>query len=167
MRDWPFDPALRDFGATYTPAIVQPGDEYWRVIQAVGPVDIGSNHHLYVDVLDYAALRIMGVNVEFYWNDGHDIRPTEAKPGEPAALSFPLYAGGNAYGVRVADGKPSDEIFGMGLGNFVPHHSFRVVFQLARAQAGTPWVPAPPPVTPLQEALRNMQHWLDIAKGLA
>lgn len=162
MRDWPFDPALRDFGATYTPAIVQPGAQYWRVIQAVGPVDIGSNHHLYVDVLDYAALRMVGVPVEFYWNDGHDVRLTEPKPGEPAALSFPLYAGGNAYGVRVAEARPSDSIYGMGLGSFVPHHSFRVVFQLARAQDG----PAPQPATPLQEALRNMQHWLDIAKGL-
>lgn len=155
----PLSQSMRDFGVTFTPAIVAPGQEYWSLIRADGPLQAGGNHHLYVDVLGYAGQRMVGVNVEFYWNDGRDVRPTEAKPGEPAALSFPLYAGGNAYGVRVAEARPSDSLYGVGLGNFVPHHSFVAIFQLARAQD------APTPAeSPLREAIRMARHWIDEAE---
>lgn len=170
MTHNPMSPDLIAWGATYTPATVAPGQEYWRLVSADGPMDIGGNHHIYVDVWNRDGERIVGVPVQL-WNGEPVTFKSEPKTGEPAALSIPLYAGGNAYGVHVIDGRPSDKIFGMGLGNFVPHHSFRLIFQLTLAvqEPGTQppiIVPPDPPMT-LKEALDNVQFYLDMAKELA
>lgn len=161
----PRDPrqqSLIDWGATFTPAIVAPGAEFWQIVLAEGPQDIGGNHHIYVDVLGRAGQRLVGVQVEFYWgpegSPDHTLSMTEAKPGEAAAVNLPMYAGGNAYGVRVAEGRPSDSLFGMGLGSFVPHHSFRVVFQLATAE---PVVIPPVQGLDWREALSMVRFWTD------
>lgn len=134
MSTNPLSADLIAWGGVFTPCAVHPGDWYWQLIRAEGPQKIGGNHHLYVDILGQAGQRMVGVPVEFFWADGNDIRPSEPKTGEPYAMSFPLYAGGQAYGVRVADGKPSDSLFGVGLGNFVTHHSFVAVFRLTVAE---------------------------------
>lgn len=161
----PMTQRLQEWGAVWTPVNAPPGSPYWKIVSADGPVDIGQNHHVYLEVLGVDGQRAVGVPVEFYWNDGHDIRPTEEKRGEQFAMSFPLYAGGNAYGIRVADGLPSESIYGFGMGSFVPHHSFRVLFRRTFAAAASepvvmPDGPTPPPAPPnvlrlTEEALRD------------
>lgn len=166
---WPFDPNLKAFGATYTPARVAPGQAYWRLVEARGPYEYGGRHHIYVDVLGEAGQRLTGILLRYFWNDGYSLERTEAKPGEPAASNLPMYAKGNSYGVRVDDSLPSDEIFGMGLLDRQPHVSFRLVFKRTVAQ-GEPETPEPPtpPVgdVTLREAIEQAQHWLDVARGL-
>src|SRR5690242_12972441 len=131
MTTNPMSPELIAWGATFKPANVAPGQPYWAIVSADGPVDIGGNHHWYVDTLGADGERIVGVPVEFFWDSDqqHKLVPSEAKPGEPYALNLPLYAGGNAYGVRVVDGLPSDEIYGTGLGDHVKHHSFTTIYK--------------------------------------
>lgn len=163
MTTWPFDPNLKAWGATYAPATVAPGQEYWRLVQADGPMDIGGNHHIYVDVWNKDGDRMVGVPVELYWHDGTEQFVSEPKPGEPAALSIPMYAGGNAYGVHVIDGRPSDKIFGFGLGSFVPHHSFRAIFRLSVA-AEQPPPPEPIPVPPPPEKPITQREYLEWAE---
>lgn len=175
MSDWPFDPALKEFGAVYRPATVAPGQPYWKLIVADGPMDIGGNISLFVDVWDEKGHRVVGVPVLFYWRDTkqrEDRKLTEPKPGDPFAVDLPMYAAGNAYGVRVDDGLPSDDIFGFGLGSFVPHHSFRAIFQRTTGSGEPgPIEPGPQPEPPTQptsarEAIDEALRWLGIAKGL-
>ena len=172
MSDNPMSQDLIAWGAVYKPAIVEPGQEFWKLIIAQGPMPIGGNHHLYVDVWDKAGNRRVGVPVLFYWNDGDDRRFTEAKPGEPYSVNLPMFAGGNAYGVHVDDGSPSDDLFGVGLGSFVPHHSFRAIFQRAVATGPTepPVIVPPPPTTgqPLTKAeiFEAIEFYLAMLKGL-
>lgn len=150
MTSWPFDPALKAWGATYEPAAVKPGQPYWQLVEAAGPMDIGGNHHLYVDVWDEQGNRIVGVKVMFYSMQEEWTMLTEAKKGEPYAVNLPLYAGGNAYGVWINDGGiESDTLFGVGLGDHVAHHSFRAIFRRTVAGGVTmPEPPAEPPVKP-------------------
>lgn len=157
----PLSPDLIAWGAVYKPAQPSPGQAYWRVIMADGPMDIGGNHNLFVDVWDESGIRVVGVPVLFYWNDGDQRKVTEPKKGEGYAVDLPLFAGGNAYGVRVDDGSPSDDIFGFGMGSFVPHHSFRVVFQRTVADATTPTEPPPAGMSKdeaIDEAIRLLQY---------
>lgn len=172
MNHNPMSPDLVAWGATYTPATVMPGDEYWRLVQADGPMDIGGNHHAYIDVWNRDAERIVGVPVQLFLADGTETFVSEPKPGEPAALSIPLYAGGHAYGVRVLDGRASDEIFGLGLGDRVPHHSFRLIFRLAIAeQVPTPTLLPPiivepdPPMT-RREVEKIIEFYWNMLKGM-
>mgnify|MGYP006935473635 CR=1 FL=1 len=157
--------ALIAHGATYRPANVKTGQPYWRLVEAQGPLQMGGRHHIYVDVLGEAGQRLTGIPVRFFWADGDTLTRTEAKPGDPAATNFPMYAGGNAYGCRVDSGLPSDELFGMGLVPHAPHVSYRLVFKrtLAGGDAPPQEPPTPPSVT-LEYALSQIQHWLDVAK---
>lgn len=161
MTNGPMSPDLIAWGAVFKPATVVPGQEYWKLIIADGPMDIGGNHHLYVDVWGKDGLRQVGVPVLFYWRDGDERHPTEAKTGEPYSVNLPLFAGGNSYGVRVDDGSPSDDLFGVGLGSFVPHHSFRAIFQRAIAEGGTT-PPPPPPTDSIQVIVNGV--WYDAVR---
>lgn len=143
---WPFDPALFAWGATYTPATPASGQDWWQIVQADGPMDIGGNAAIFVDVWDEAGNRLKDVPVLF-WNGGEKRVVSQAKPGEPYALDFPMFAAGNAYGARMDDGKPSDAIFGFGMPKFKPHHSFRVIFRL-QSGAIVPDPAEPPPRPP-------------------
>lgn len=144
MTTSPIAQRTLDFGVTMKRVDVESGEPYWKLVSADGPLDFGGNHHLYVDVWDEQGNRMVGETVVFYSQDEEWPTKTEAKPGEPQAANLPMYAGGNAYGVRVAE-LPSDAISGFGLGKNVPHHSFRVVFQRAIADGQTqpPTEPAP------------------------
>ena len=155
---------LKDFGATFKPANVQTGQPYWAIVSADGPVDIGGNHHWYIDTLGVDGERVVGVPVEFFWDSDqqHVLIYSEAKPGEQQSLNLPLYAGGNAYGVRIVDGLPSDEIFGVGLGDNVPHHSFRTIYRRMIADTGT--TPVDPPQTD-HEALQAIKRIVDAQLG--
>ena len=144
MTAWPFDPKLKEWGATYRSAQPSPGQPFWKITLAQGPMNIGDNHHIFVDVWDEQGNRLVGVPVIFFSPDEEWPAQTSAKPGESYAVDFPMYAGGNAYGVRIDDGSPSAVLFGMGLGSFDKHQSFRVVFQ---RQSGV-IAPSDPPTVP-------------------
>lgn len=173
----PLSPDTKAWGCIYTPAIVNPGQSYWRLVQADGPMEIGGNHHVFVDVWDEAGNRIVGVPVVFYWREGdathEDRKSTEAKPGEFYAVDWPMYAGGNAYGVRLGGGLASDDIFGFGMGSFVPHHCFRLIFQrtvsdqVPMPRPGPAPIPVPPdpPIT-AAEALEWADYYLQMARRL-
>jgi len=170
----PRTPALIAHGATYKPANVTRGQPYWRLVEAQGPLQMGGRHHIYVDVLGEAGQRLTGVKVRFFWADDYTLTTTEAKPGEPAATNFPMYAAGNAYGARVDDNLPSDELFGMGLVPHAQHVSYRLIFKRTLGGGDAPPQEPDPPTNPpptgnvtLDEALDQIQHWLDIAKELA
>lgn len=161
----PLSSATVIWGCTYTPAMVAPGQLYFKLIHAEGPEEWGGRISTFVEVLDMAGQRMVGVPVLWYWADGQDDPPrkTEAKPGEPFAIDFPMYAKDNSYGVRVANGDiPSDSIFGMGLPDHKPHTVFKLVFQLTVA-AGVPDPPAHE-MTAL-EALLQAQNLISYALG--
>lgn len=155
------------FGATFTPAvpaigagqaIVTPGQAYWACISADGPIDIGNNHHIYVDVLDASGKREVGVTVEFFWDSDrqHVRHETEAKPGEDQATNEPIWAGNNAYGVRVIEaGVPSDSVQGMGLVPWEKHKCYKVVFKRAIA-VPIPIVPTTPPASVFAQACADL-----------
>lgn len=164
MTTDPRTPQLIAYGATYLPAKVVPGQGYWRLESAAGPLEYGGRHHIYVDVIGEAGQRLTGVPVSFYWDDGYSIVRTETKPGEDAAANFPMYAAGRAYGVRIESELPSDELFGLGLIAFAPHVSYRLVFRRTVKDGGSE-----PPVDPpdaardaIDEAIRLLQK----ARGL-
>lgn len=162
----PLSAAMQAWGATFTPAVVQPGQSYWQLISADGPVEWGGRISVYVDVIDEAGRRAIGVPVAFYWhgggNDTQNVKLTESKNGEPFSVDWPMNAGGHAYGVHVADGLPSDDVFGMGLGSFVPHHTFKLIFRRTIA-AGAPPVPEPLPIPPVTEPPATARDFIEQA----
>lgn len=165
----PLSPALKAWGATFAPARAAAGQSYWKLVQADGPMDIGGQHHLFVDTWNEHGNRLVGVPVVFFSHDEEWLRHTEAKPGEPYAVDLPLFAGGPAYGVRIKGGALSDILFGVGLGHKTPHHSFRAIFQWSVAE-GEAQPPPPPPdpgaPTALRDALDEAARWIDVARGL-
>lgn len=164
MTTDPRSPQLIAHGATYLPAQVAPGQQYWRLVRAEGPLWWGGRASIYVDVQGLAGQRLVGVRVRL-WNGGNSHKPTEPKVGEEFGLDFPIFAAGNAYGVQVADGQPSDAIFGMGLVAFKDHVSYKLVFRLSAKEDGS----EPPPVDPpdaAREAIDEAIRWLEKAKGL-
>lgn len=169
-EQWPFDPALKAWGAVYKPAVVQPGQPYWKIVIANGPRDIGGNISLFVDVWGEDGTRQVNIPVLFYWEDGkkNDRKFTEPKPGDGFAVDLPMYASRNAYGVRVDDGLPSDAMEGFGLGEWVPHHGFLVVFQRTIAES-IPVDPQPPTMpipSTAREAFEMARKYMDIGMGM-
>ncbi len=149
-RRW--DPRLDQRGTVLQPAQVQPGQGYWRLVEAawLDEEESEGRHHILVDILDSQGRRMVGVPVRFWWNGGEDIQPTQAKPGEPFAVDFAMYAVAPAYGAAPADGSPADRVWGMGLGSieqpyFTIHTSYRLVWQWTVASGGSPPTPTPPP----------------------
>lgn len=127
-----WDPKLTARGVRYVPAAGSP----WRLLRGTyneGEAAQG-RHHILIETFDARVGRVEGVLVNFVWPDGHDIKATEAKPGEAFALAWPLYAAGNGYGF-VVDGGPCVE--GMGLGTIAhpergDHVSYEFVFVRGR-----------------------------------
>lgn len=164
----PRTPDARKWGITVTPAQVGPGQGCWRCLSVEGPVEWGGRVSTFVEVLGPDGRRVVGLRVRWFWNNGQSFKATEPKTGEPFAVDFPMTAGGNSYGVHIADGQPSDAVWGFGLGRFVPHHVFKVVFGWVEVGVPTEPEPQPPPVgdVTLREAIEQAQRWLDVAKGL-
>lgn len=160
----PRTPQLVAHGATYVPAQVAPGQQYWRLVRAEGPLEYGGRASIYVDVQGLAGQRLVGVRVRL-WNGGNSHKATEPKPGEEFGLDFPIFAAGNAYGVQVADGPPSDAIYGMGLIPFKDHVSYKLVFRLSVRDGGDDGGEAEPPDA-AREAIDEAIRLLEKAKGL-
>jgi len=124
LKERVWDARLTLRGAVLIPAQVQPGQGYWRLVQAqwfdVEDAPFAGKHHIFVDALDQAGNRQVGVPIRLASSDGKTVygyAGTEAKPGEPYAASFPMSAIAPAYRVEPADGAPADAVTGLGLGN--------------------------------------------------
>lgn len=107
----------------------------WRLVAARwrNEAESGGRHHIYFDTVDADGKRVTGVQVRIAWNGGEAMITTEAKPGEPFAANFPMYAVAPAYSAQPADG---DLVGGMGLGSieqpaYAIHTSYELVWQWA------------------------------------
>ncbi len=139
----PWDPRLTQRGVRFT---ADPSGK-WELLRAeyLDKEAAAGQHAIEIEALDANYQRIVGVLVDFIWPDGHDLKATEAKPGERWALSWPLFASGNGYSF-VLDGGPRVE--GMGLGSIEePHLGIHVAyaFTFKRSGAARP-VAQPEPV---------------------
>lgn len=135
-------------GATYKPADVSPGALYWKLIIADGPEWWEGKHSIFVDCWDTNGLRVVGVPVTYSWPGDIQTKLTELKKGEPYALDFPMFNSRPALGIWVSDNRyPSDALHGLGLVPFERHVSYKLVFQLTRAEAA-PQIVTPPAPTP-------------------
>lgn len=161
----PLSSDLRDFGATYIPATVPPGRHFWQVISATGPHFGSGQHTIFVDVLGLEGRRVGGIPVLLY-NGGEARKPTEVNKDPAYALDFPIFAGGNAYGIRIDDGQPSDAVFGMGLVPFQPHASYKVIFRLTVADGATEPTPEPPTGKTARQLVDEAMVLLAQARGL-
>lgn len=125
--DW--DPRLDLRGAYLIPA--EPG--VWRLIRArwLDEAESAGRHHIYIDTLDADGKRVTGVQVRIAWAGGEATVTTEAKPGEPYAANFPMFAIAPAYSAQAAGG---DLVGGMGLGSieqpaYAIHTSYELIWQ--------------------------------------
>ena len=114
--DW--DDRLTLRGAALVPAQVTSGQSYWRLVKAVwyDEEESQAKHHIFVDALDMFGQRQIGVPVLIV-NGGSFTITTEAKPSEPYAANFPMFARAPAYSASPNSGAPADHVTGMGLGD--------------------------------------------------
>lgn len=132
-RAW--DPRLDQLGVSVDEAQVEPGQQYWRIIEAswMDEQESGGKHHIYVEVLDENGNRIVGQPVTTFWGDGSYTKGIEDKPAPDYGYNFQMYAAGYAYNVKV-EGLPSDVLKGAGMGSIEDrfrgiHTSFKIVFK--------------------------------------
>ncbi|MCB0156819.1 MAG: cyclic nucleotide-binding domain-containing protein [Caldilineaceae bacterium] len=132
-RSW--DPRLNQLGVTVEDANVQPGQPYWRIVDAAwwDEQESGGKHHIYVEVLDEGGNRIVGQPVTVFWGDGNYTGNTEDKAPPDYAFNFQMYAAGYAYNVKV-EGLPSETLKGAGMGSIEKrdygiHTSFLITYQ--------------------------------------
>ncbi len=134
-RAW--DPRLDALGVRVEEAQVEPGQQYWRLIEArwADEQESGGKHHIYVEVLDENGNRIVGQPVTVWWGDGTHTAPIEDKDPPDYGYNYQMYAAGNAYNVKV-EGMPSDTLYGAGMGDierprYGIHTSYYLVYQRA------------------------------------
>ena len=113
-----WDPRLDERGAALVPAQVTSGQGYWRLVKAIWYNEIESQgkHHIFIDMLDSSGQRQVGVPI-LILNGGSFTITTEAKPGEPYAANFAMFARAPAYSAHPNSGAPADQVTGMGLGD--------------------------------------------------
>lgn len=113
-----WDPRLDERGAALVPAQVTSGQGYWRLVEAIWYNEIESQgkHHIFIDMLDSSGQRQVGVPI-LILNGGSFTITTEAKPGEPYAANFAMFARAPAYSAHPNSGAPADQVTGMGLGD--------------------------------------------------
>jgi len=132
-RAW--DPRLDRLGVRVDDAPVEPGQQYWRLIDArwTDEKESGGKHHIYVEVLDENGNRIVGHPVTVWWGDGNHTGGVEDKAPPDYGFNYQMYAAGYAYSVKV-EGLPSDILVGAGMGDLDRrdwgiHTSYYLVYQ--------------------------------------
>lgn len=128
-----WDPRLDLRGAYLIPAGTSSDQGAWRLIAArwLDEAESAGRHHIYIDTLDTTGKRQTGVQVRIVWDGGETTVTTEAKPGEPYAANFPMFAVAPAYSAQPASG---DLVGGMGLGSieqpaYKIHTSYELIWQ--------------------------------------
>ncbi|MBI3958986.1 MAG: hypothetical protein HY328_09260 [Chloroflexi bacterium] len=151
-----WDPRLDQRGAELRPAVVAPGQGYWRLVKAVwfDEQESQGRHHIFADALDPQGERVIGLPVRIYWAVDETTVTTQAKPGEPYAADFGMFDVAPSYGALPNNGNPADEVWGMGLGSieqpkFSIHTSYGLTWQwtIAGGAADTPTPTATPSAT--------------------
>ncbi len=131
----------------------RPGELYWELVKGEF---LEQKEHTFVNTYGEDGRPEYQVELRWYWGNGgpseQEIQKTRDVSGDPYALgmaNFAMYNAGWSYGLNVL-GRPSDQIFGMGLGTpeeptWNHHRSFRFHFRLKRAaeNVGTPTTPPP------------------------
>ena len=125
--DW--DPRLDLRGAHLIPA----EHGAWRLVRArwLDEQQSAGRHHIYLDTLDADGERVTGVTVRIAWAGGEATVTTEAKPGEPYAANYPMFAVAPAYSAQPTG---SDLVGGLGLGSieqpaYAIHTSYELIWQ--------------------------------------
>jgi hypothetical protein len=130
-----WDGRLDQLGVNVAPAQVEPGQPYWRLIEArwADEQQSGGKHHIYVEVLDENGARIVGHPVTVWWGDGSYTSGVEDKAPPDYGFNYQMYAAGYAYSVKV-EGLPSEILQGAGMGDIERrewgiHTSFYLIYQ--------------------------------------
>jgi CRP-like cAMP-binding protein len=130
-----WDGRLDQLGVGLQQAAVQPGQTYWRLVEArwEDEKEAKGKHNIYVNALDENGQRIIGQPVVVSWGSGKDVKPTENKPEPEYSFNFNMYAVIGSYNVYL-EGMPSDRIVGAGMGdlsrpNWKIHTCFYLTFQ--------------------------------------
>lgn len=147
------------YDVTITPAIVDPGQAYWRAVQVrhLTPAENRGRHHVFVDIVDAAGRPVRNELLRIGWT-WRGRRPDEPAPPQPLdkpldepAGNVDLASTNQVTTVWIADPvRPSDAVEGLhtkwpdelGPGgetwNSMGHHSFYVQFQLTAADGSDP-----------------------------
>jgi hypothetical protein len=149
LIEW--DPRLTVRGCELTVVEAAAGQTVWRCIagewfneqQAQGRVNT------YVTLLDEHGQLAVGVPVTWYWQSGEDTKPSEVKNdswlGHPYSKDFAMYNVAPSYGVRIADGNPTDIIWGTGLGSIEqPDYKIHTAYSFTFKRMKVQTTPVPP-----------------------
>ncbi len=136
------DPRLGPLGVRIEPAVVLPGQPYWRLVEArwADERESAGKHSIFIEVLDLQGRRAVGQVVEVQWAGGSVALPIQDRPPPDWGADFAMYNTLGSYAVRVG-GAPSDRVVGLGLGtveapHFTVHTSFYLIFRLATYHFG-------------------------------
>ena len=139
-----WDPRLAQRGAGFLLVDPAPGQGYWRLVTGrwLDPIESQGRHHIFVEILDKAGNRQTGVPIAITWNDGAFTIVSEAKPGEPWAANFPMFALAPSYAAQPQEA-PADTVTGMGLGSLEDptrghHTSYGLTWQWVEGEEGVP-----------------------------
>lgn len=115
-RNW--DPRLDALNVRVDEAHVEPGQPYFRLVEAIwqDEQEAGGRHHIFVEVLDENGNRMVDHPVTVFWGDDSFTGNTEDKNPPDYAFNYMMYAAGNAYNVKI-EGLPSDVLVGAGMGD--------------------------------------------------
>jgi len=166
--DIEWDPRLSLRGCELTVAEAAAGQTVWRCVSGewFNQEQAQNRINTFVTVLDENEQLLTGVPITWYWQSGEDTQPSEVKHdpwlGHPYSKDFGMYNVAPSYGIRIADGNPTDVLWGMGLGSIAQpdykiHTSYAFVFQRVRAERPVPPIPPiEPPIKPPVE--RELVH---------
>jgi CRP-like cAMP-binding protein len=131
------DGRLSQLGINIEDAPVQPGQQYWRLVEVrfEDEIQAAGKHHIYADVIDENGVRVVGQPVTVFWGEGNYTAALEDKPAPDFGFNYQMYAAGYAYNVKV-EGLPSDIMRGAGLGDVTNrfagiHVAYYLTFQRA------------------------------------
>ncbi len=105
---------------------MQPGQPYWRLIEAQwqDEQEAAGKHHIYVNVLDQSGRPLVGQSVTIAWTDGTTSGQTESKAPPDYGFNFQMFAPGYSYTARVDD-LPSDSVHNLGMGD-ISHREMKI-----------------------------------------
>lgn len=144
----------------------------WRVmrVQWLDAQESQGRHHIYVNVLNEAGERLVGIPLLVRWPTGEARIVTEAKPGEQYSANFPMSPSRNEFSVTVDGLALSEVVAGIGMGTDTPtgfntaiHTSTVVTFQ--RVASGDV-EPPPPAGKTVRQLVDEAMALLAQARGL-